>query len=123
MAPDARGDDAPDLAVVLANRQRGIVRVLGCEMPLPRDPFQAFDGQLAVENGNDDVVRLRADPAIDDQQIAIEYPGIAHRFPGGADEERGCGPADQMLIEVELALDMIVRRTGKARRNLRSEQR
>lgn len=58
-----------------------IILVLGREMPLPADLFEPLDGEVALQNGNDDVLWLWGDAAVDDQQVAIEDPGIAHGFP------------------------------------------
>lgn len=123
MAPDTGGDDAPNFAAVIADRERWIVLVLSREMPLSSYLLQAFDGEIAVQDGNDDVVGLRGDTAIHHKEVAIEDPGTAHGFSRSAHEECGGRPADQMFVEVESALDVIVRRAGEARRHLRTEQR
>lgn len=90
-------------------------------MPLSSDLFEAFDGEIAVQDGNDDVVGLWGDAAIHHEEFAIEDSGIAHGFSRGAHEERGGRPADQMLVEVELPFDVVVRRARKTRRHLRAK--
>ena len=65
----------------------------------------------------------RGNPAIDDQEIAIEDSGIAHGFSRCAHEERSCWSAHEMLIEVELALDMVIRRARESGWHVSAEQR
>jgi len=62
-------------------------------MPLSSDLLQAFDGEVAVQDGDDDVVGLRGDAAIHHEEVAVEDSGTAHRFSRGAHEERGSRPA------------------------------
>ena len=78
MAPDTRCNDAPDLAAVIADRERWIVFVLSREMPLSGDLFQAFDGEVAVQDGNDDVVGLWGDAAIHHEEVAMHVRATAN---------------------------------------------
>ena len=69
---------------------------------------QAFDRQLAMQDGDDDIVGLGRDGAVDNEKIAVENSGVAHGLALRADEKGRRRPADQMQIEIELALDMVV---------------
>ena len=62
------GYDAPDLAVAFAHRQSWILFVFGSQMPLTADLLEPLDGEVALQNGNDDVVRLRSNASVNDQQ-------------------------------------------------------
>ena len=49
-------------------------------------------------------------------KVAVENPGIAHGFALRADEKGRRRAADQMQVQIELALDMVVggaRKTGR----------
>ena len=68
---------------------------------------QAFDRQLAMQDGDDDIPGLGRDGAVDNEKVAVEYSGIAHGFALRADEKGRRRAADQMQIEIKLALDMV----------------
>ena len=114
--------DAPDLAVAFVHRQCWIIAVLGSQMRLTADLLEPLDGEVALRNGNDDIVGFGCYAAINDQQIAIEDTYAAHRFSRRMYEERSRRPAHQMLVEVELALDVVIRRAWKPSRHLGAEQ-
>lgn len=123
MTPDAVGDDAPDFTAIIADGQGWEVRVLSRQLPCAADPLEPFDGQFTVHNGNDDIVGLRGDSPVDDEQIAIENPSAAHGLPGRTYKEGRGRPPHQMLVEIELALDVVIGRTWEASLNRRTEQR
>lgn len=92
-------------------------------MPFLTNLLQPFYGEVTLQNGDDDIVGLRGDTAVDDQKISIEDPGSPHGFPGRTNEERGRGPPHEMLVQVELALNMVVSRARESCRNLGAEHR
>ena len=51
---------------------------------------------------------LGRDGAVDNEKVAVENSGIAHGLALRADEKGRGRAADQMQIEIELALDMVV---------------
>ena len=92
-------------------------------MPKPSNFLEPFDRETGLKNGYDDVVWLRSDAAVDDQQIAIEDPRITHGFTGSADEKRCRRPAHDVLIEVEFAFDMIISRARESGWYVSAEER
>jgi hypothetical protein len=107
------GDDTPDFTAIIPDGQGREVRVLGRQLPCAADLLQPFDGQLAVNDGNDDIVGLRGDSTVDDEQVTIENPGAAHGFSGRAHKEGCRRPPHRMLVEIELALDVVIGRAGE----------
>ena len=61
-----------------------------------------------MQDGDDDIPGLGRDGAVDNEKVAVEYSGIAHGFALRADEKGGRRTADQMQVQIELALDMVV---------------
>ena len=64
--------------------------------------------RFAMQDGDDDIVGLGRDCAVDNEKVAVENPGIAHGLALRADEKGRRRAADQMQIEIKLALDMVV---------------
>ena len=77
---------------------------------------EALDGEFAVQHGDHDVTGLGDDTAVDDEKVAVEDAGVLHGLALRPDEKRGGGPADQMMVQIEFALDVIVGRAREARR-------
>lgn len=123
MAPDAVSDDAPNLTPIIADGQGGEVRVLSRQLPGAILPLEPFDCELPVDDCDHDVVRLRRDAAVYDHQVAVKDPGAAHGLTSSPDEEGGCRPPHQMLVEIELALDVVIGWAWKASFDRRAEQR
>ena len=48
------------------------------------------------------------DGAVDNEKVAVENPGVAHGLALRADEKGRRRAADQMQIEIKLALDMVI---------------
>ena len=68
MTSDAVGDHAPDLTAIIADGQGGEVWVLCRELPSFALSLKPFDREFTMDDGNHDVVRLRGDAAVYDQQ-------------------------------------------------------
>ena len=86
----------------------GKIRILGVEDQGAIALSQAFDRQIAMQDGDDDIAGLGRDGAVDNEKVAVVYSGIAHGFALRADEKGRGRAADQMQIEIEVALDMVV---------------
>jgi hypothetical protein len=56
------------------------------------------------------------------QQVAVEDAGIAHRLAAHPQEEGAAGVADQHIVEVDAALDVVVGGAGEARRHAGAHQ-
>jgi hypothetical protein len=69
---------------------------------------QALHGQLAVEHGDDDIVMLRFQRAVHDEDIAVVQSHPLHRVPGEADVVGGCWMLNQQLVQIEVAVQVIV---------------
>ena len=61
-----------------------------------------------MQDGDDDIVGLGRDGAIDNEKVTVENSGVALGLALRADEKGGCRAADQMQVQIELALDMVV---------------
>ena len=68
----------------------------------------AFDGEFAVDVGDDDIFIGGGCGAIHDEQIAGVDAGVDHGIAGDADEIGGGGMGDEVFIEIELGLQVIV---------------
>lgn len=75
-----------------------------------------------MEDSDHDVVRLGRDTAVNYNQITIEDPGAAHGLSCRAHEESRRRPPHQMLVEIELAFDVVIGRAGEASLYRRAEQ-
>ena len=102
------GNDAPGLATGIVEGDIRKSRVLGVEDQGAIALFQAFDCQLAMQDGDDDIPGLGRDGAVDNEKVAVENPGVAHGLALRADEKGRRRAADQMQIEIKLALDMVI---------------
>ena len=114
MPTDAVGDDAPDFAAWIVDRYVREGWVFCGEDPRAILLLQALDRQLAVKNRDNDVRGLRRDAAIDNQKVAIEDAGVFHGLACSPGKKRGGRVPDEVLVQIELALDVIVGRTGEA---------
>src|ERR1041384_3027831 len=87
---DDAGDDAPDLKLhVGLNLKRRIGAIVGHEEEFAFASGETFDGQFAVQNGDDDACVLRFERTVNDEYVARMNPGVNHRIAGDADEEGG----------------------------------
>ena len=98
----------PGLATGIVEGDIGKIRILGVEDQGAIALSQAFDRQLAMQDGDDDIPGLGCDGAVDNEKVAVENSGIAHGLALRADEKGRRRAADQMQIEIKLALDMVV---------------
>lgn len=111
-------DDAPDFQLHIGAEGLGaIVFVFGHQGDLAAAQADAFDGEFAVEVGDDDVFIFGLGGAIHDQEVAGVDAGVDHGIAGDADEIGGGGLGDEVLVEVELAFEVILGRRGKAGRD------
>ena len=113
---DHTGHDAPDLELhVRLNLKRRIGAIVGHEIEFACASGEAFDGQFAVQDGDDDACVLWFERAVNDEYVAGMDAGVNHRIAGDADEEGGGRMLDQMAIEIEPAFDVVLcgrRETG-----------
>lgn len=88
--------------------------MLGMEEDLPALLAEALHRKFPVEHADDDVVLFRGQRPVDDQDIPAEDARTFHRMAFHPHEEGGGGVLDQQLVEIELLLQVIIRRRGKA---------
>ena len=69
---------------------------------------EAFDGEFAIDDSNDDAAITWRQCAIDNQDITGVDPGFMHGFTSYPDEERRGRMLDEMLIEVQGAIKIII---------------
>ncbi|ORM90460.1 hypothetical protein HA46_19420 [Pantoea septica] len=75
--------------------------------------LQALDRKFSVNFGDNNIAVGRLLGAIDNHDVAIAQPEIAHAVAAGADKESRGAPADAEFIQVQLFLNVICRRRGK----------
>ena len=75
MPADAVGNDAPGLATGIVEGDIGKIRILGVEDQGAIALSQAFDRQIAMQDGDDDIAGLGRDGAVDNEKVAVENPG------------------------------------------------
>jgi hypothetical protein len=125
---DGAGDHAPDHAVETiivagAEGDRRVVRIFGNQRPLIGMAFvQPFDRELAADDGDDDAARFGFEAAIDDEEVTGENTDPGHRVALNPDDKRGGGTVDQVLVQIQRALDEIFRRRGKSGRHRGGDQ-
>ena len=107
---DRARDHAPDHAVpVRAQGDGWVMRVLRDQGPLVRVFFvEPFDREFAADHGDDDATRFRFQAAVDHQEVAREDTGAGHRVALDPDDEGRGGAADQVIVEIERALDEVL---------------
>lgn len=76
---------------------------------------KALDGELAVDCRNDDVVVLRRQRSVHQQDVAVEYAASCHRIACNCDGERCIRVGYEILIQREIPIEIILRHRGKTR--------
>src|SRR5579864_9277490 len=61
--------------------------------------IEALQRELVVDDRHDDIALLRGSALFDDNEIALEDPGIDHRIAPDADEHGLRGALDQVVVE------------------------
>src|SRR5439155_12148936 len=87
--------------------------VFGPQHELPAFEIQALQGELVVDDRDDDFALLRGDTFFDDDEVAIENAGILHRIALHADEHRRGWAVDQVIIDRDGIRFVIVYRIGQ----------
>jgi hypothetical protein len=82
---------------------------------LPTALCEALDGEFPIDHSNDDAPIPRRQRTIDNQDIAGVNTGFPHGLPSDPDKEGRCGMLDEMLIEVQGAIEVIISRGRIAR--------
>jgi len=91
--------------------------VLGDESDLAVTLVEALDREFPVHDRDHDALVPRRFRAVDDEQVAVVNVRIVQAIPLHMGEERRGGMLDEMFMQVELFLEVIVRRRGKAGRD------
>lgn len=117
MTTDAVSDYAPDIATGLGDLNIGEYRVFGREDPCAIRFLQALDRQFSMQDRNDDVFSLSCEAAINDEEVAVEYAGVFHRFAHRPGEKGGGRVPDEVFVEVELSFDVVVGGARESGRN------
>ena len=106
---DNAGHDAPDFKLhVLQNFERLVSLIVGHEEEFAVALRDAFDGQFAVDNRDDDVSVLRFERAVNDEDVAGMNPRADHRIARDAHEEGGRRMFDEVAIEIESSLYVVL---------------
>lgn len=82
-----------------------------------RQPAELLDGELAIDDGDDDAPVHRFEGTIHDEQIAIMDAEAGHRVSLHADEEGGFLMFDQVFVEAEARLEIVGGRGWKPGRH------
>ena len=121
--PNTAGHHAPDQQLLVGrDGDNGVAGISRAELDQPALLEEAFDGQLAVQDRDDDIVVLRLQRAVHDQEVTIVQSGALHGVAGQADIERGGWVMDQELMKVEVAVQVIVGGRRESSRDLRQKQ-
>ena len=113
MVPDRILHHAPYLRIFRQIHRRKSW-ILGFQPPSPAMPaHQALYSKLAENGCDDDVTRLRGNTPVNDQQIAVEYPGACHGMTTGAQEVCRSGPLDE-CVQIQVAFGEVVSRGGES---------
>ena len=107
-------DDAPDFQLHIAtDGAGGVFLVLGDQGDGAVLEADAFDGEFAVDVGDDDVFVGRLGGAIHDQEIAGVDAGIDHGIAGDADKISRGRMGDEIFVEIELGFEVVLGGRGK----------
>ena len=118
------GDHAADAQLLaLARVERGEVGVMGAQPVAGALAAQLAEQGLAIELGPDQVARLRRQATVDDQDVPGADAPVLEGIVGEGDEGGGPRVGDQVVVEVEDALGIVLRRGGEAGGDLVGEDR
>ena len=109
---DVVGEHAPDDEVVLLGDADRLVLFVGGDEPeaLPGLVYlDPLEGELAVDEGDDDIAVGRLDALVDDEQVAVVDAAVAHGVADGPGVEGGGRMAHQFLIEVDAVRHVVLR--------------
>lgn len=67
-----------------------------------------------MQHGDNNIVALGCQAAVNHQQVTVKYACILHRLTGGSCEEGGGWVTYHVFVEVELPLNVVVRRAWEA---------
>jgi hypothetical protein len=122
-AVDGMDDNPPDHH--FAVWPDGDVRVDGIgglEPDLAPALVEALDGHLPVDLGYHDAAMPGGEGLVHDQQVAVLDAGLAHGIPLHAQKESGYAVTDQVLVQAQVAFDVVVCGRGEAGGDLGGEQ-
>ena len=112
---DNAGDNTPDLQLLtILQFDGGVVRILGQQFYLSGTLVQAFDGELAVDDGDHDGAMHGIQGTVDYQEIVVLDAGANHGVALGTHEEGGFAVRNQVFVEIEGVADVVVGRTREA---------
>src|SRR6266567_6610800 len=102
-------DHSPDLkGCRLGNRERRILVVLGYEHELPMALRESLDGEFAIDHRNNDTAIAGCQCTIYNEHIPGVNPGFTHRLPRHPDEKGCCRVLNEVLIEVQGAIEVVI---------------
>ena len=114
---DCPNHDAPDFEVVVFINSDGLeVAIGGTELDVALaavGEVEVLDGELVVEEGDDDVTIPRLYGSVDDGDVTIADAGFHHRIAFHASVEGGFGVGDEVTIEVECITHVVFGRGGE----------
>lgn len=105
---DAPAHNAPDREFLIPRDEDiPMAGIAGTQQHALRQPAELLDGELAIDDGNDDAPVSRFDGTIHDEQIAIMDAEAGHRVSLHANEVGGFLMLDQVFVEAEARLEVI----------------
>ena len=111
---DCPNHDAPDFEVVIfINSDWLEVAIGGTELDVALaavGEVEVLDGELVVEEGDDDVTIPRLYGSVDDGDVTIADAGFHHRIAFHTSVESGFWMSDEVSIEVEAVRQIILGR-------------
>src|SRR5215211_6389702 len=78
---------------------------------------EAFDGEVAIDHGNDDAAITGRQCTIYNQHITGVNASFTHGLPSNPDEKGCCGMLNEVLVEVQGAIEVIIGRGRIASRH------
>lgn len=115
---DGPDDDAPDFEIVRIVDADGMVfGVGGAEFDVAVvfvAEVEVFDGELVVDESDDDIAVGGFGRAVDDGDVAVVDAGVDHAVAVHAAIEGGFGVADEVAVEVERLVEVVFGRRGEA---------
>src|SRR5262245_25560370 len=83
---------------------------------------EALHGEFTIDHGNDDTASAGRQCTIQNQHIDRVNASFTHRRSSHADEKGSCGMLNEVLIEVEGAIEVVISRGRIASRDGDEEQ-
>ena len=69
---------------------------------------ESLDGEFAIDHGNDDTAITGRQSTVHNQYISSVNASFTHGLSSHPDEKGCCGMLDEMLIEVQGAIEVII---------------